>query len=52
MATLGEIEFALKILTENNLEEKNICTTLQYSISYSMEDVNLNTINTIKNSLI
>ncbi len=51
MATLGEIEFALKILSENNLEREKI-SVLHCNTAYPtpMEDVNLNAINTIKNS--
>ena len=51
MASLGEIELALKTLYENNLDKKKI-SVLHCNTAYPtpMEDVNLKAINTIKNS--
>ena len=50
MASLGEIEFALKTLYESNLEKEKI-SVLHCNTAYPtpMEDVNLKAINTIKN---
>ncbi len=50
MSTLGEIEFALRTLYENNLQKEKI-SVLHCNTAYPtpMHDVNLKAINTIKN---
>ena len=52
MATLGEIEFALKTLYESNLKKEKI-SVLHCNTAYPtpMADVNLKAINTIKKYL-